>query len=210
VFSPAELRALADLCIRHGLLCISDEVYERLVFAPHVHAPISLLPGMWDRTITIHSTGKTFSMTGWKVGYTVAAPHLSDAIRRVHQFCTFTTATPLQAAVVEGLKAGAAYEKDFLDFYSRRRDELCTALEKSGFEVHPPEGTYFVMAGHRGIRDVTDVEFCRWLTSEIGVAAIPPSAFFHDAHQTGMVRFCFAKKPETIRAAAERLALVKR
>jgi aspartate/methionine/tyrosine aminotransferase len=205
VFSAQELGALAEVCIRRNLLVISDEVYDRLVFAPHVHTPISMLEGMWERTITLHSTGKTFSMTGWKVGYTVAPPHLTDGIRRVHQFCTFTTATPLQAAIVEGLKAGADYERDFLAFYTARREELCHALSQAGFEVHPPQGTYFVMAGYRGLRDVGDLEFCRWLTSEVGVAAIPPSAFFHDGHQTGLVRFCFAKKPETLQAASERL-----
>jgi len=209
VFSRQELEGLALLAVKHNLLVISDEVYERLVFPPHVHVPLALLPGMWERTVSVYSTGKTFSMTGWKVGYLVAAPHLSEALRRVHQFNTFATATPLQAAMVAGLDAGEAYEKDFLAFYTARRDEMVDVLTSAGFEVLPPQGTYFLMARYARFSRASDVEFCRHLTSEIGVAAIPPSAFFHDQHQTGLIRFCFAKKPETIAAAAERLTRLR-
>ncbi|MBI5497864.1 MAG: aminotransferase class I/II-fold pyridoxal phosphate-dependent enzyme [Deltaproteobacteria bacterium] len=206
VFTEQELRALAALACQRDLLVISDEVYDRLVFAPHRHLPIAMLPGMWDRTITIHSTGKTFSVTGWKIGYALAAPPLTDGFRRVHQFCTFTTATPLQAGIVEGLRAGADYERVFLAEYAARRDLLVDILRRAGFGVDAPEGTYFVMADYRGFRGMNDLAFCRWLTTEVGVAAIPPSAFFHDGHPCGMVRFCFAKKDETLRAAGERFA----
>ncbi len=205
VFTRDELLALAQLAVERDLLVISDEVYDRLVFPPHQHVPISQLPGMWERTITIHSTGKTFSMTGWKVGYAVAAAALTQAFRRVHQFNTFATATPFQHAMAQGMRAGAAYEKDFLAFYQARKDQLVEVLLDVGFAVTPPQGTYFVMAGYKNLRDVPDTDFCKWLISDVGVAAIPPSAFFHDSHQTGMVRFCFAKKPETLELAAQRL-----
>lgn len=205
VFNRAELEAIAALAREHDLLVISDEVYERLVFDGATHVPIASLPGMWERTVTISSTGKTFSLTGWKVGYAVAAPALSEAIRRVHQFMTFATATPLQAAMATALDAGTPYERQFLQFYTERRDEMLAALRAAGFGVQAPQGTYFVMADFRPFGWDDDVAFCRYLTTEIGVAAIPPSAFYHDNHQTGMLRFCFAKRPETIAAAAERL-----
>jgi aspartate/methionine/tyrosine aminotransferase len=206
VWDRAELEAIAALAIEHDLLVISDEVYERLVFDGACHIPIATLPGMWERTISISSTGKTFSLTGWKVGYTVAAPELSAAIRRVHQFVTFASPTPLQAAVAAGLDAGEAYERQLVHFYTARRDELVAALSAAGFGVSAPAGTYFVMADIRRLGWDDDVAFCRHLTSEIGVAAIPPSAFYHDNYQSGMVRFCFAKRPETIEQAASKLA----
>lgn len=205
VFSPAELQAIAGLALEHDLLVISDEVYERLVFDGAAHVPIATLPGMWERTLTISSTGKTFSLTGWKVGYAVAAPELTAALRRVHQFMTFATATPFQAAMAAALDAGAEYERQLVDFYAARRDELVGALRAAGFGVAAPAGTYFAMADIRPFGWDDDVAFCRYLAGEIGVAAIPPSAFYHDGHQTGMVRFCFAKRPETIAAAADRL-----
>lgn len=205
VFSAAELDALAALCVKHNLWCISDEVYDRLVFAPHVHTPMFTRQGMWERTITIHSTGKTFSLTGWKVGYAVAPAPLTDVFRRVHQFNTFCTATPLQHALLHGFALGAGYEAQLLQEYGARRDLLVNVLTDAGFRVAPPEGTYFVMADYRHLRDVDDVAFCRWLTAEVGVASIPPSAFFHDGAQCGQVRFCFAKKKETLEAAATRL-----
>lgn len=209
VWSRAELEAIAALAVEHDLLVISDEVYERLVFDGARHIPIATLPGMWERTISISSTGKTFSVTGWKVGYTVAAPELSAAIRRVHQFVTFASPTPLQAAVAAGLDAGEAYERQLLNFYTARRDELVGALREAGFAVETPAGTYFVMADIRRLGWEDDVAFCRHLTTEIGVAAIPPSAFYHDNYQSGMVRFCFAKRPETIEQAAKKLARLR-
>jgi aspartate/methionine/tyrosine aminotransferase len=210
VFGPRELALIAELATRHDLCVISDEVYERLVFDGKRHVPLATLPGMWDRTVTISSTGKTFSVTGWKVGYVVAPPHLTAAVRKAHQFATYATATPLQAAVAAGLDAGETYERELLEMYTARRDQLTSALVQAGFDVVPPEGTYFLMAGYRAFSDQDDVAFCRRLVEEVGVAAIPPSAFYHDAHQTGMVRFCFAKRPETLSAAALRLGRLKR
>ncbi|MBM7845077.1 methionine aminotransferase [Herpetosiphon giganteus] len=205
VWSRAELSQLAAIAIEHDLLVLSDEVYDRLVFEDHQHCAIATLPGMWDRTVTISSTGKTFSVTGWKIGYAIAPNPLTEAIRRVHQFVTFASATPLQAAAVVGLNAGEPYERQLLQFYSARRTQLVKALGDAGLYVLPPQGTYFVMADIRDLGWDNDAEFCRYLISDIGVAAIPPSAFYHDGYQSGMVRFCFAKKPETIAAAAEKL-----
>ncbi|KPL81212.1 methionine aminotransferase [Herpetosiphon geysericola] len=205
VWSRAELSQLAAIAIEHDLLVLSDEVYDRLVFEDHQHCSIATLPGMWERTVTISSTGKTFSVTGWKIGYAIAPNPLTEAIRRVHQFVTFASATPLQAAAVVGLNAGEPYERQLLQFYSARRTQLVKALGDAGLYVLPPQGTYFVMADIRDLGWDNDAEFCRYLISEIGVAAIPPSAFYHDNYQAGMVRFCFAKKPETIAAAAEKL-----
>ncbi len=208
VWSHAELLAVAELAIEHNLVVISDEVYERLIFDDAVHIPIATLPGMWERTITISSTGKTFSLTGWKIGYAIAAGPLSEALRRVHQFMTFASPTPLQTAMVTALDAGEAYERQLIAFYAARRAELVDALAGAGFGVAAPAGTYFVMADMRALGWDDDVAFCRYLTTALGVAAIPPSAFYHDGYQSGMIRFCFAKKPETIAAAASKLALL--
>ena len=210
VWSQTELQAVAALALEHDLLVISDEVYERLVFDDAAHVAIANLPGMWERTITVSSTGKTFSLTGWKIGYVVAPPALTDAIRRVHQFITFASPTPLQVAIATGLDAGEAYERQLIHFYAARRDELVAVLQTAGFGVLSPRGTYFVMADIRPLGWDDDVAFCRYLTTQIGVAAIPPSAFYHDNYQSGMVRFCFAKRPETIAAAAAKRKEISR
>jgi aspartate/methionine/tyrosine aminotransferase len=175
------------------------------------HLPLATLPGMRDRTITINSTGKTFSMTGWKIGYTIAPPPLTEAIRRVHQFTTFAVATPFQhamaAALTEALQS--SYYAELLEFYRQRRDLLVDILRAAGFAVAPPAGTYFVMAGIGSWGFTTDVAFCRHLTTEVGVAAIPPSAFYSQpASAPLMARFCFAKEIDTLQAAAERLQQV--
>lgn len=208
VWSRDELMVLAALAVEHNLVIITDEVYERLIFDAATHIPIATLPDMWQRTITISSTGKTFSLTGWKVGYVVASASLSEAVRRVHQFVTFASPTPLQAALAAALDAGEAYERQLVLFYAARRKELVAALQQAGFGVAPPSGTYFVMADVRPLGWNNDIEFCRYLTTNVGVAAIPPSVFYHDGYQSGMIRFCFAKKAETIAAAAEKLAML--
>ena len=205
VWSLSELQAIAALAVEHNLLVISDEVYDRLVFDAARHVSIASLPGMWERTITINSTGKTFSLTGWKIGYVIAAAHLTEAIRRVHQFVTFCAPTPLQWAMAHALNASQAYERQLLGFYTDRRKQLMNALQQAGMAVLRPAGTYFMLADISALGWSNDVEFCRFLTTEVGVAAIPPSAFYHDGYQSGLVRFCFAKRPETIAAAAQRL-----
>lgn len=207
VFTRAELELIAELCIAHDVIAIADEVYDRMVYErPHV--PIATLPGMWERTITINSTGKTFSMTGWKIGYTIAPPPLTDAIRRVHQFATFAIATPFQQAMAAALTDAlhGTYYQELHDFYQERRDLLLTILRNAGFGVVPPAGTYFVMTDIRRFGFDTDAAFCRYLTTEVGVAAIPPSAFYVDPTTAPlMARFCFAKELATLHAAADRL-----
>lgn len=208
VFSREELAGIAALCQEHDLIAISDEVYDRIIFDGAVHVPLATLPGMWERTVTVNSTGKTFSMTGWKVGYAIAASALTRAIRTTHQFITFATATPFQDAMAAAMEDALTsnYYAELAAMYTRLRDQLHQALEGAGLPVLPCRGSYFLLADISGLGFDTDVAFCRFLTTEVGVAAIPPSAFYADpATAPLLARFCFAKRPETIAAAAERL-----
>jgi aspartate/methionine/tyrosine aminotransferase len=207
VFTRDELDLIAQLCIAHDILAITDEVYDRLVFE-NEHIALATLPGMWERTVTINSTGKTFSLTGWKVGYTIAPPHLTEAVRRAHQFITFATATPLQHAMAYALGDAhhSTFYQDLLQFYRQRRDFLVDALRDLGLGVVAPAGSYFVMANivPWGFED--DVAFCRSLATQVGVAAIPPSVFYDDPHTAPpLARFCFAKEMATLEAAVQRL-----
>jgi len=205
VFSRAELEGIARLCMERDLVCITDEVYEHMVYEGR-HVPMATLPGMRERTITISSFGKTFSLTGWKVGWAAAPPPLSAAVRAAHQFITFATATPLQHAAACALSAGPEYYEELLAGYRERRDYLVGALSRIGFGVQPPAGTYYACAefGRFGFDD--DVAFCRHLIEDVGVAAIPPSAFYDRPEKgRGYVRFAFCKKMATLVAAVERL-----
>jgi aspartate/methionine/tyrosine aminotransferase len=208
VFSRAELESIAALCRRRDLIAVTDEVYEHIVFPPATHIPLATLPGMRERTVTISSTSKTFSLTGWKVGYAFAPPDLSDAIRRVHQFVVFCSATPLEEAMADAVQHAPerGYYAAFLADYAARRDFLYDALAAVDLRPQRPEGAYFIMCdvSHLGFAD--DVAFARYLTTEVGVAAIPPSAFYSSPPPQQMARFCFAKNPQTLQAAAERLA----
>ncbi len=211
VFDEAELLVLAELCERWDVIAICDEVYDRIIFDRAVHVPLATLPGMWERTLAVNSTGKTFSMTGWKIGYAVGPADLNDALRAVHQFVTFASATPFQDAMAYALdQAGSiGYYGQLNMDYVHRRDLLVQALAGAGLQALPVEGSYFLMAdiGHLGFPD--DVAFCRWLTTEIGVAAVPPSAFYLDPARARMLaRFCFAKREDTIGKAAERLSRI--
>lgn len=207
VFDRSELEQIAQLCVEHDVVVIADEVYDRMIYSG-THIPIATLPGMAERTVTINSTGKTFSMTGWKIGYTITTPEITDAIRRVHQFTTFSIATPFQHAMAAALNEAlhSTYYGELLAYYRTRRDMLVEMLCAADLAVTPPAGTYFVMADIRGWGFATDVEFCRFLTTEVGVAAIPPSAFYVDPTTAPpMARFCFAKELPTLQAAADRI-----
>lgn len=209
VFRHDELALVAELCIAHDAICLADEVYEHLVFEG-AHTPIATLPGMAERTITLSSLGKTWSLTGWKVGWAVAPPSLSAAVRTAHQFITFATATPLQWGAVAALQSEPEFYVGLRAEYRERRDFLCDALDRLGFAVSVPAGTYFVCAGieRLGSLGSDDVSFCRELTRR-GVAAIPPSVFYEDpALGRSYVRFAFCKKMSTLRAAVERLERV--
>lgn len=205
VFSRAELALVAELCQQHDVVCVSDEVYERLVFDGE-HVSIATLPGMRERTIVLSSLGKTFSLTGWKIGWAAAPPALTAAVRTAHQFITFAVATPLQHGAVAALDAPASFYTELLADYRRKRDLLAGALERIGFRVHVPAGTYFVCADFTPLGFTDDVAFCRHLVSKVGVAAIPPSAFYDNPeHGRRFARFAFCKKDETLLAAIARL-----
>jgi aspartate/methionine/tyrosine aminotransferase len=208
VFTLDELAFLAELCRRWDVVAVTDEVYERILFDGAQHIPLATMPGMWERTLTINSTGKTFSMTGWKIGYAVGPAHLNAALRAVHQFVTFATATPFQEAMAIALEEAGAngYYGQLAAEYDERRAALRDALEANGLRTLPVGGAYFLMADVADLGFATDIAFCTWLTSEIGVAAVPPSAFYLDAARAPLLaRFCFAKRAETIALAAARL-----
>ncbi|HSS45166.1 MAG TPA: methionine aminotransferase [Thermoanaerobaculia bacterium] len=205
VFSQDELGVIARLCLERDLLCISDEVHEHIVYEGR-HIPIARLPGMRERTITISSLGKTFSLTGWKIGWAAAPEPLTEAVRAAHQFITFATATPLQHAAAVALAAPPDYYQSLVVSYRERRDYLVGELGRIGFGVKPPAGTYFVCADFRPFGFDDDVGFCRYLIEEIGVAAIPPSAFYDNVeHGKSYARFAFCKRMETLRDAVARL-----
>jgi L-glutamine---4-(methylsulfanyl)-2-oxobutanoate aminotransferase len=215
VFTRAELAQIAELCIEHDVVAITDEVYERLTFEPDLpHIRMATMPGMAERTITLSSLGKTYSLTGWKIGWAIASPELSRAVRSAHQFITFCSPTPLQVGAAAALADGEGAVSELVSLLREGRDFLGAALERLGFRVFKPAGTYFIIVDHTpvgaGAGGETggrgDIEFCRWLTTEIGVAAIPPS-FFYDRSELGrpLARFAFCKRRETLEAAVERL-----
>lgn len=208
VFARDELEFIAGLCCERDVLVVSDEVYEEIRFDGVDHLSIATLPGMWERTLTINSTGKTFSMTGWKIGYSVGPADLTTALRAVHQFVTFASATPFQEAMAIALEVAAVsdYYPELRRDYEARRNLLEDVLEGVGLRVFPIAGSYFLTVDLEGLRFATDVEFCIWLVRETGVVALPPSAFYVDPATAPLhARFCFAKKLDTLAEAGRRL-----
>jgi len=208
VFSRDELELIADLCRKYDTLAITDEVYEHLVYDDNRHISLATLPGMRERTVTINSAAKTFSITGWKVGYVLAPPDLSEALRRIHQFVTFCSVAPMQDAVAYALETSSAsgYYDLLLSEYTARLDKLTAYLEQAGLHPIRPQGTFFIMSDVSGLGFEDDVQFAKYMAAEVGVACIPPSAFYHDPSQAGVLaRWCFAKSDETLDAAGERL-----
>lgn len=209
VLSPDELAAIAALCNEYDAIAITDEVYEHIVFDGD-HLSLATLEGMWDRTVTLSSLGKTFSLTGWKIGWAIGPADLTAGVRAAHQFLTFATATPLQAGAVAALSAGGGYYADLATEYRRRRDVLANGLREIGFEVFTPGGTYFMLADHTSFGFTDDVAFVEHLISKTGVAAIPPSAFYHRAADgASMVRFAFCKDVATLERAVDRLGALR-
>jgi aspartate/methionine/tyrosine aminotransferase len=205
VFSRRELELIAALCREHDAIALSDEVYERLVFEGE-HISIATLDGMYERTVTLSSLGKTFSLTGWKIGWAIAPPELTAGIRAAHQFLTFATATPLQHGAIAALRAADTYYRDFVADYRHKRDLLVDGLARLGFRVFPPQGTYFIMVDHMPFGFDNDVTFCRHLIENVGVAAIPTSVFYHDPSDgRSLVRFAFCKTDETLREGLARM-----
>ena len=210
VYSRAELEQIAALCQRYDAIAITDEVYEHLLFDGNQHISLATLPGMRERTVTLNSTGKTFSMTGWKIGYITTSAALTEAIRRTHQFITFCTATPFQMAMAAGIEQAeqSNYYAEYAAGYAVRLEKMIGGLEAAGLTALRPQGTFFVMADTSAYGCSDDVEFARYLTAEVGVACIPPSAFYVEAqkHEARyLARFCFAKTDATLDAAAARL-----
>ena len=207
VFDDAELHAVAEVCQEHDLLAITDDVYEHLVF-DGVHRPLSTLPGMAERTLSISSAGKTFSCTGWKVGWATGPAPLVRATRTAKQFLTFTAGGPFQDAVEVGLGLDEQFFKDRCDDLRARRDLLCTGLAGAGLDIRVPAATYFVTADIGRFGDRDGIEFCRSLPAERGVAAVPTSVFYDDpALGRNLVRFAFCKDTELLGEAVQRLAM---
>jgi N-succinyldiaminopimelate aminotransferase len=210
VFRRDELDEIARLCRERDLLLLSDEVYEHIVYEGTHTSPASL-EGMRERTVVISSAGKTFGLTGWKVGWTCAPGRLTRALRTAHQFVTFCTATPLQHAVAAALETGDAYFRELSDSYRQRRDRLCAGLAEIGFGVLPPQGTYFVLADIRPLGFDDDVAFCLQLPERAGVVAVPPTAFYVNGQEgRHLARFAFCKLEATLDEALRRLQRLRR
>lgn len=208
VFTRTELELIAGLCQEYDVLAICDEVYDRMVYDDAVHVPLATLPGMWERTITLGSTGKTFGVTGWKVGWAIGAAPLNHALRQAHQWITFTTPTPLQEATAAGLELAPTngYYTQLRAEYTARRALLRELLERAGLATLPVEGSYFISCDVRSFGHKSDFDFCRWLIRECGVVSIPTSIFYSNQNELPQIaRFCFAKQDATLYAAGERL-----
>ena len=206
VFDNATLQAIADLAIEHDLLVLSDEAYEHLTYDSVVHTPIATLPGMFDRTITVGSAGKSFSFTGWKVGWVTGPADLVHTVRMAKQFLTYVSAGPFQYAVAEGFALGREYFDAFAADLQHKRDRLAGGLSEAGFEVFLPKGTYFITTDIRGIGESDGLAFCRSLPELCGLVAVP-NVVFYDSKEIGnpYVRFAFCKRHEVIDEAIERL-----
>jgi methionine aminotransferase len=206
VWTAAEMRRLEELLAPTEVLVIADEVYEHMVFDGAQHESVARFPGLAARSFIVSSFGKTYHVTGWKVGYVAAPAPLMAEFRKVHQFNVFTVNTPMQHALAQYMGAPAPY-LELPAFYQRKRDLFAAGLaEKTRFKLLRSEGSYFQCVDISAVSDLSEAEFCLWLTREIGVAAIPLSAFYGNGFDQRVVRFCFAKKDETLRAALERLA----
>ncbi len=206
VFTPDEMDLIAGLCLEFDSIAITDEVYEEILF-DGAHIRLATLPGMADRTVTLSSVGKTYSLTGWKVGWAIAPPPLTAGIRSAHQFMTFTTPTPVQHGTVAALNAPDGFYTDLRTRYQALRDLLASGLESIGFDVTVPAGTYFMMADYRRFSDADDRTFARWLVETTGVAVIPPGVFYSDSTSGhGLVRFAFCKGASTLEEALDRLS----
>ncbi|MBL7502281.1 aminotransferase class I/II-fold pyridoxal phosphate-dependent enzyme [Frankia sp. CNm7] len=208
MFTRAELDLIAELCQRHDVLVITDEIYEHIQYLGHGgHVPPATVPGLEDRTVTVNALSKTYAVTGWRVGWTIAPAALTAGIRKTHDFLTVGAAAPLQAAGVAAMGLPASYYTGLADAYRARRDLLCDALAEVGFGVSRPDGAYYVMCDTRALDPAgDDVAFAKRLVSEIGVATVPGSSFFADpADGRHIIRFAFPKRHETLLEAASRL-----
>ena len=206
VLDRTELEAVAEVAIEHNLTVVTDEVYEHLTFDDNEHIPITTLPGMAERTVTISSAGKTFSFTGWKIGWATGPSHLVGAVLAAKQFLTFTSGAPMQPAIAKALALPDQLLVELAADLQRRRDQLCTGLSELGLEVYVPQGTYFVTTDVRKLGYTDGVEFCRDLPERAGVVAIPHQVFYDDVEAgRPLVRWAFCKRPEVLAEALDRL-----
>lgn len=215
VFTREELEFIGGLCQEFDVLCFTDEIYEHILYerdgAPLEHITMANIPGMRDRTVVVNSLSKTYSVTGWRVGYCIAPPDISSAIRKVHDFLTVGAANPLQHAGAYALGLPQSYYDELHTVYQHKRDMIVPVLLDAGFKCSYPEGAYYVMCDISNFGFSDDIEFTRHLIREVGVAVVPGSSFYHDKNLgSQMVRFCFCKKDETLQAAAENLQKLKR
>ncbi|MBI5837159.1 MAG: aminotransferase class I/II-fold pyridoxal phosphate-dependent enzyme [Candidatus Eisenbacteria bacterium] len=206
VFTRDELGRIAALAVAHDVVVITDEIYEHLVYDGREHVSIATLPGMGERTVTIGGPSKTFSVTGWRIGYCIAPPEITAAIRKVHDFLTVCAPAPLQDAAAAALEEGEEYYPRLLAEYAARRDNLFATLRSAGIPCRLPEGAYYIWCDISGFGFPDDVAFTRFLVSEVGVAVVPGSSFYRPPGGSQRVRFCFCKTESTLAAAAERLA----
>ncbi len=206
VFTRDELAVIAGLCQQWGAMAITDEIYEHILYDGAVHVPMASLDGMADRTITINSISKTFSVTGWRVGWTIAPADVTSAIRKVHDFLTVGAAAPLQAAAAAAIALPQSYFDELAVSYRAKRDRLLSILTAAGFHCYSPAGAYYIMTDISSFGFADDVSFARHLVTDVGVASVPGSSFYRDpASGRSQVRFCFCKRPETLAAAEARL-----
>jgi aspartate/methionine/tyrosine aminotransferase len=207
VFSHAELEAIAELCRRWDVLAITDEIYEHIVYDGERHVPLATIDGMAERTVTINGLSKTFSVTGWRIGWAISPPALAGPIRKMHDFLTVGAPAPLQEAGVVALGLPDSYYRDLARDYQRRRDLLLGILERHGFRCFTPRGAYYVMTDIASFGYTDDVAFARYLVEEVGVASVPGSSFYSDpSGGRAKVRFCFSKRDETMVEADRRFA----
>ena len=209
VFTREELTFIANLCKKYDAYCITDEVYEHIVYAPHEHVYMATLPGMFERTISCSSLSKTYSITGWRLGYTIAPAQITERIKKVHDFFTVGAAAPLQEAVVTALNFDDSYYQEVLDLYTAKRDLFCQGLDSIGLEHNVPQGAYYVMMDISEFGYDSDLEFCEDLASKVGVGAVPGSSFFREP-VNNLIRLHFAKKDETLYEALNRLSDIRK
>ena len=200
VFTRAELETIAALAKKYDVYVITDEVYEHIVYAPHTHTYFATLPGMWERTISCSSLSKTYSVTGWRLGYVIAPAPIIERAKKVHDFLTVGAAAPLQEAVIPGLKFGQDYYDDLLQKYTHKRDLFCKGLDDLGLVHNIPQGAYYVMLDISAFGYDSDLQFCADLAAKVGVGAVPGSSFFREP-VNHLIRFHFAKKDDTLNEA---------
>jgi aminotransferase len=204
VFTREELLWIAGLALEHDAFVLTDEVYEHIVYAPHEHVYFASLPGMFERTISCSSLSKTYSITGWRLGYVIAAPEMVNEARKVHDFLTVGAAAPLQEAAVTALGFPDSYYEGLREAYTARRDLFLSLLDAAELQYTTPQGAYYVMVDISEFGWDDDTAFCEWLAREVGVAAVPGSSFFREPVRH-LIRFHFAKQAETLNAAGQRL-----